>query len=38
VILPLKGVYKTNTIRDNILNYYSGSKKDLAGLGLAAKS
>jgi len=35
VILPPKNVYKTNIIRDNVLNYYSESKKDLIRLELA---
>jgi len=34
IILPSKDAYKTDTIRDNILNHYNGSKKDLTGLGL----
>jgi len=34
VTLPPKNVYKTNTIRDNILNYYNESKKDSTKLGL----
>jgi len=38
VTLPPKNTYKTNTIRNNALNHYSGSRKDLAGSKLAAKS
>jgi len=34
VILPPKNAYKTDAIRNNILNYYSGSRKDLTGLEL----
>jgi len=34
VILPSKNIYKTNIIKDNVLNYYSESKKDLTKLGL----
>jgi len=34
VTLPPKNTYKTNTIKNNILNYYSKSKKDLTKLKL----
>jgi len=34
VILPLKNIYKTNVIKNNILNYYNKSKKDLIKLEL----
>jgi len=34
VILPPKNTYKTNAIRNNILNYYNESRKDLIKLKL----
>jgi len=38
VTLPPKDVYKTNTIRNNALNYYSESKKDLIKLKLVVNN
>jgi len=32
--LPPKSIYKTNTIKNNILNYYNENKKDLTKLKL----
>jgi len=34
VTLPPKNTYKTNAIRDNILNYYNKNRKDSTGLKL----
>jgi len=38
ITLPLKNTYKTNIIRNNILNYYNKIKKDLIKLKLAVNN